>query len=221
MLEGNVSLSCCLMTISLAMTGWCHGCCQQVTYEQQQELLKQELQAAAADAAMVQELELARQDTWTVFVLVELLGSHLITPSWSYPVQLGPGHTTGSVPTAVPGAGSTGSTAASLPMYCSWNAGYVYQPEEEACASMLSQANNRQSNHPAGAAGVGGAAAGSVVCGRSGVPVDLMSCCITYPQFVEVLLCLMAARATALLEPDVKQLRPLTLDEEMEVRQQL
>jgi hypothetical protein len=36
-------------------------------------------------------------------------------------------------------------------------------------------------------------------------------------QFVEVPLCMMARRATALLEPEVKQLRPLTMDEEMQV----
>jgi hypothetical protein len=50
------------------------------------------------------------------------------------------------------------------------------------------------------------------------VPVDVLSYGISYPQFVEVLLCMMAGRATALLEPEVKQLRPLTMDKEMQVR---
>jgi hypothetical protein len=64
------------------------------------------------------------------------------------------------------------------------------------------------------------AAGGSVGPGgrcRAGVPVDVLSHGISYPQFVEVLLCMMAGRATALLEPEVKQLRPLTMDEEMQV----
>jgi len=44
-----------------------------------------------------------------------------------------------------------------------------------------------------------------------------LECRITYPQFVEVLLCVMTARASSLLEPDVKQLRPIGLDGEMQV----
>jgi hypothetical protein len=47
--------------------------------------------------------------------------------------------------------------------------------------------------------------------------VDILSYGISYPQFVEVLLCMMAGRCTALLEPEVKQLRQLTMDEEMQV----
>jgi len=51
----------------------------------------------------------------------------------------------------------------------------------------------------------------------SGCPLDLLNASITYPQFVEVLLCLMATRAVSILEPDVKQISPLAMDEEMEV----
>ncbi len=46
---------------------------------------------------------------------------------------------------------------------------------------------------------------------------DLLNHCISYPQFVEVLCCLMAARSVSILEPDVKQIRGLALDEEMQV----
>jgi hypothetical protein len=41
---------------------------------------------------------------------------------------------------------------------------------------------------------------------------------LSWLLFVDVLLCMMAERATALLEPEVKQLLPLTMDEEMQVR---
>jgi hypothetical protein len=47
--------------------------------------------------------------------------------------------------------------------------------------------------------------------------LDLLNHCISYPQFVEVLLCLMAARSVSILEPDVKQIRGLAFDEEMQV----
>lgn len=47
--------------------------------------------------------------------------------------------------------------------------------------------------------------------------LDLLNHCISYPQFVEVLCCLCCARSVSILEPDVKQIRGLTLDEEMQV----
>ena len=56
----------------------------QVTYQEQQAILKKQQQAAAAEQQRLQELEQARADTWLVFVLVELLGSFLITPTWEH-----------------------------------------------------------------------------------------------------------------------------------------
>lgn len=45
-------------------------------------MLQVQQQAAAANQLATQDLEQQRQDTWLVFVLVELLGSYLITPTW-------------------------------------------------------------------------------------------------------------------------------------------
>eukprot|EP00775_Hariotina_reticulata_P013381 gene13381-13508_t len=190
----------------------------QVTYQQQQEALKQQKQAQAADARQARELETIRQDTWTVFMLVELLGSHLVTPQWEAAVKVPPAaqpqhaHQTDSnlLPRDEQATAVDEREAAAT--YCSWQHGYRYTT----CTATI--------NSAAGPAWLvkkgGGVSSMSSASGQrgswSGVRANLLDHRISYPQFIEVLLCVMAARATSLLEPDVKQLQALALDEEMQ-----
>jgi hypothetical protein len=202
------------------------------------------------------------QDTWAVFVLVELLGSHLVTPGWSNPVQLPSNSSSGissaatvcmadnepdsqtasassPITTATSYSAATASASTSSNVFCSWSNGYVYSNSDDnpssstaaaAASTKLSAASlsmamhtglagqqgSTAANFTAAAAAAGGSVGPGGRC-RAGVPVDVLSYGISYPQFVEVLLCMMAGRATALLEPEVKQLRQLSMDEEMQV----
>lgn len=151
-------------------------------------------------------------------VLVELLGSQLISPPWEATVQLPqqPNTEGGAAPGACGQAqqatrGCSAQEKGPGSTYCSWNNGYVYTFKEPA-AGAASPQGKRQAN---GCCTSGGGY--NSYCGGS-ASIDLMNHCISYPQFVEVLLCVLGARATTLLEPDVKQLRNITLDDEMKVR---
>jgi len=158
-------------------------------------------------------------------MLVELLGSYLITPHWEAAVKVPPAASpeqgehqqlssclsNDNRPYVMDGCDEAAAT------YCSWRHGYRYTTSTATIGSSTdSPARELEtkggSSHNSRMPSIGGK------CGSwSGVAVNLLDCCITYPQFIEVLLCVMAARATSLLEPDVKQLKSLTLDEEMQV----
>lgn len=157
---------------------------------------------AAARAAEAQDI--ACQDAWIVLLLVELLGSCLVRPAWRAAVSIPP-------PAQPPPPSASSTSTSSSPQValagvpCTWDRGYRFDGAVDAAASS------------------DGAGLGSSISATSSlaVPVDLLNATITYPQFVEVLLCLMAARSTVLLEPEVKQLRQLELNEEMQARRVL
>lgn len=187
----------------------------QGTYQQQQQLLKQQRITAAADSNTAAELESARRDTWIVFVLVEMLGSHLITPVWPAKVKIA--QQTHQPQTSAHPPPSSSSSSSGY-MHCSWNNGYEYSYDSTAAAaaaggdSSAATAELRGTSpwQPIGSSSSGGRAS-----------VDLLTHCISYPQFVEVLLCVLGGRATVLLEPDVKQLRNIALDDEMKVWEEI
>lgn len=152
-------------------------------------------------------------------MLVELLGSHLITPQWEAVVKVPPAAQSehalqmdsNSLPRDEQAAAIHEREAAAT--YCSWQHGYRYTTST---ATINSAAGPAWLVKKGG--GVSGMASASVHRSSwSGVPANLLDYRISYPQFIEVLLCVMAARATSLLEPDVKQLQALALDEEMQV----
>jgi hypothetical protein len=148
-----------------------------------------------------------------------------------------------SSPVTTAASYSAANASSSSNVFCSWSNGYVYSNSDDtpssstaaaAASTKLSAASLSMAMHSGlagqqgsiavgstAAAAAAAAAGGSIGPGgrcRAGVPVDMLSYGISYPQFVEVLLCMMAGRATALLEPEVKQLRQLSMDEEMQVR---
>lgn len=169
--------------------------------------------------------EEACQDAWIACMLVELLGSSLITPPSTAAVKIpapvadqasnSPGPSAGADTTTgpeteaqqgcKPAGGTSGSAAQAT--WCMWNRGYCFA-DATACSA--------HSPPPASSFNSSSSGPGCTGCSSAGV-LDLLNACISYPQFVEVLLCLMAARSVSILEPDVKQIRSLSFDEEMQV----
>jgi hypothetical protein len=151
-------------------------------------------------------------------MLVELLGSSLIhipsTAAVKMPQPLTNQATdrpvrdaaaaaaTGDDHDAETGAAGSSSSCGAESQWCIWDRGY------------------RFADRSAGSAKPSTSFSGGNSSSSSGGVLDLLNACITYPQFVEVLLCLMAARSVSILEPDVKQIRALAYDEELQVRQQ-
>lgn len=205
----------------------------QGTYQQQQALLQQQRQAEAASAQLAEEQEAACQDAWTVCMLVELLGSNLVTPPSTAAVKIPlppvdsatSAAAVGGTPLlsdvldcnqAVAGVGGVGADSSC----CTWDRGYCFSAVDVTSSGSSGAAQQQPPIRSAAAASAGhsgsGAVAAAFSCSGGGV-LDLLNHCITYPQFVELLLCLMAARSVSILEPDVKAIRPLAMDEEMQV----
>lgn len=199
----------------------------QVTYHQQQAALQQQRQAAARSAQLAEAQEAACQDAWIVCVLVELLGSNLIAPDHTAAVNVPPPSTSltagaAAEDTYAGGGGQLGDVGGGS--WCCWDRGYrVVKGEpgstaDAGAAHSPCMSSNSSSGGSANTAGTANAPSSKTEgCKASGGPLDLLNHCISYPQFVEVLLCLMAARSVGILEPDVKQIRPLAMDEEMQV----
>lgn len=191
---------------------------EQATYQQQQAALEQQRQTDAALERLAEAEEDARQDAWIACMLVELMGSSLITPPHTAAVRVPTPVIAVNQPTddvAAPNTGVTGSgcedqhQSQASGQWCMWDRGYSFA---EGGSSRSSSSGG--STQPPGSSFDGSSSSGG--CSSAGV-LDLLNACISYPQFVEVLLCLMAGRSVSILEPDVKQIRPLSLDEEMEV----
>lgn len=200
----------------------CLLCQAQSTYEQQQAVLQQQRQAEATSAMLAEAQEEACQDAWIACMLVELLGSSLIIPPNTTAVKMpavfagqassspdnntlsGPG--TEAQQGCAPSGGSSGSAVQAA--WCMWDQGYRFADVTAGSTDSPPPASsfNSSSSGPGCSSG----------CNSAGV-LDLLNACISYPQFVEVLLCLMAARSVSILEPDVKQIRSLSFDEEMQV----
>lgn len=207
---GKSALSCSILLAAASNCG--RGVdddclkCSQGTYQQQQAVLKRKRLSAEAEAKIANELEQIRRDTWIVFMLVELLGSYLITPPWTAKVKL-----TDTNNSAAACANTDDECSGNSSACCSWNHGYVYGAEDASSSNGSQEGNGWQARE--GSSSTGGGLSRKL--GRASV--DIMHHCISYPQFVEVLLCLLGARATVLLEPEVKQLRNIAADGEMQV----
>lgn len=197
----------------------CHVCLLQVTYQQQQSALQQQRQAEAALAAAAEAQEAACQDAWIVCMLVELLGSCLITPASTAAVHIPPPGSSRVQPAASSswGTGQPDDDTSSG-RYCRWERGYRFVEGglEAASLAEVSHSGSGRVGSSCSSSNSGGLT-GSASSVAAGCPLDLLNASITYPQFVEVLLCLMATRAVSILEPDVKQISPLAMDKEMEV----
>lgn len=179
-------------------------------------------------------------------MLVELLGSSLITPHSSAAIKLPP---PGAVSTVAATAAAhdaacarcqdcTAAAAGDLgcadalcdceqqqledsggsSSLCLWDRGYCFiYGEADTTADLPSFKLPGVSRCVGSSCSAGSSSDGSRAA--VGGVADLLNHCISYPQFVEVLCCLMAARSVSILEPDVKQIRGLALDKEMQVRE--
>jgi hypothetical protein len=195
----------------------------QATFQQQQVVLQQQRRAETTSAQLAEAQEEACQDAWIACVLVELLGSSLIYTSSTTAARVpqpfthqGAGRPVRDAAAAASrtaddwdaenGAAGTAGNSSSCEaesQWCSWDKGYCSADSSAGSAEPPTSFSGSNSSSSS----------------SSGV-LDLLNACISYPQFVEVLLCLMAARSVSILEPDVKQIRALSYDDEMQVRQQ-
>lgn len=197
---------------------------QATTYQQQQAVLQQKQQADAASARLAEVQQDACQDAWIVCVLLEIMGSSLVTPSHCTAVRVPPPPADAASNAASPqlptGPRHLQGEVHGEDVLCSWDRGYCFSAGDSVAGSCAEPQSPSYSGRAAGAgAGCSSSSTGSGwtdSCAGAGV-LDLLNHCISYPQFVEVLLCLMAARSVSILEPDVKQIRGLSFDEEMQV----
>jgi hypothetical protein len=188
------------------------GDSRQITY-QQQEVLQRQQATAAADALIAQQVETVVLDTWTVCVLVELLGSHLITPSCT-PSALLPAAAV-QLPETADLLGVPANCTSDVE--CSWQRGYVctlcrasdVQHEEQ-----LQQQQQQQQQRFVCSLDDASACKGPPT---QYVPTDLMGACISYPQFLEVLLVLAVCQSRELLQPEPQQLATDLLDDDVQV----
>lgn len=185
--------------------------------------MQQKQQADAASARLAEAQQDACQDAWIVCVLLEIMGSSLVTPTHCTAVRVPPppvdaSHDASSAHSP-PGQTHLQGEVQGEDILCSWDRGYCFSAGhgDSACAEPQSPGfTGRAAGANAGCGSSSSGGGGSGSCTGGGV-TDLLNHCISYPQFVEVLLCLIAARSVSILEPDVKQIRGLAFDEEMQV----